>query len=456
MSTATPEAAEDQHTIGNLPVMTELPVWQRARVFGTGFGIAIGEDNLDAAIVRARPAGPQKPAITVIHEFRTRPAAEWGAELTRFISSAGGSGLAATVLLPRNEVIVRTLSLPGVADKDIANAVDLQIDTLHPWGDVEVVSSWSRASKSTVVIGIARKETVDHYETLFGEAGIALSAITFSPAAIYTALRLWSTAPSTVLCYTTNAKGRTEVYGESESRPVFSAEFPMSKDRALALARAELRLPAEYPAHTLAMALPGNVSAEDPAVAYAAALAGSAPLAAKFANLLAEDRRASHDRMQYAVPAFLGALLLIALLVVFVIFPAMQQRRYRNELAQAARKLEPAALRVQAIDKRVTDQRSRISSLDELKRRPQADLDVLNELTKLLPPQIWTSSIEIYPDSVVIAGEADQAAPLLKTLDSSPLFEKSEFTLSVTRNQQGNEAFRIKTMRRGRAGRTTP
>ena len=86
---------------------------------------------------------------------------------------------------------------------------------------------------------------------------------------------------------------------------------------------------------------------------------------------------------------------------------------------------------------------------------PQADLDVLNELTHLLPTQVWTSSIEIFPDSVVIAGEAEQAAPLLKLLDSSPLFQNSEFGLSVTRNAT-SEQFRIKTMRRGRAGRTTP
>ncbi len=85
---------------------------------------------------------------------------------------------------------------------------------------------------------------------------------------------------------------------------------------------------------------------------------------------------------------------------------------------------------------------------------PQADLEVLNELTRLLAPPVWTSAVEIYPDSVVISGEAEQAAPLLKVLDSSPLFQNSEFA-SMTRSAQ-IEQFRIKTMRRGRAGRTAP
>jgi hypothetical protein len=34
-----------------LPAASPLPFWRRAMVFGTGFGIAIGERNLEAAIV---------------------------------------------------------------------------------------------------------------------------------------------------------------------------------------------------------------------------------------------------------------------------------------------------------------------------------------------------------------------------------------------------------------------
>ena len=76
------------------------------------------------------------------------------------------------------------------------------------------------------------------------------------------------------------------------------------------------------------------------------------------------------------------------------------------------------------------------------------DIDIANELTRTLSPQVWTStSLEIHPDNVMIGGEADQAAPLLKALDSSPLFRNSEFGMAVARNG-ANEIFRIKTMRR--------
>jgi len=451
MSTPTVEAP------AALDTPPALAFWRRALAFGTGFGIAVGERNLEAAIVRARPSGAIPIATATIHDFRNRPAAEWGAELLRFVTAAGETRLAATVLLPRNEVVVRTVSLPGVADKDAANAVDLQIDTLNPWGDIEVAWGWSRAAhaafRGDVIVGLARKEVLDSYEMLFAEAGIPMAAATFSPAVIHAALRIWNEAPASLLCFNTDENGRTEIYGESESRAAFSAEFSVTRERAVALARAELRIAPDYPARALSEVLPGHAAGSP--LAYAAAIAGSAPRVVNFANLLPPERRASHDRMQYLLPAILGILLAMALLAVFVIFPAVEQKRYREDLERAARQLQPAAARAQLLERKIKEDGNRIQLLDEIRRRPQADLEVLNELTRLLPPPVWTTAVEIYPDSVVISGEADQAAPLLKVLDSSPLFQNSEFALSLTRGAQ-TEQFRIKTTRRGRAGRTTP
>lgn len=428
-----------------------LPVWRRALLFGTGFGLVVGERNLAAAIVRVRPSGAVLAAETTIADFRTRPAAEWGAELLQFLADAGERRLAATVLLPRGEVIVRTLTLPGVSDRDAASAIGLQIETLHPYGDEEVAWGWSRIGRDSLLVGIVRKPVMDAWETLFGEAGIPLAALTFSPAAVHAALRLWSADSPSVLCFDTDERGRTEIYGESEARPLYSGEFSFSPERALSIARAELRLDPEYPASTLAETLPRPFKGDE----FVSPLAWAAALARRFANLLPPERRASHDRVQYLLPAVLAFLLLASLLTVFIFLPAIQQRRYRQDLDRAARSLQPSVLRVQNLERSIQSDRDKIAALDEFRRRPQADLDVLNELTRLLPPSAWTSAIEIYPDSVVISGEANQAAPLLKVLDSSPLFQNSEFVSSVTRNAE-TEQFRIKTMRRGRIGRTSP
>ncbi len=426
---------------------------RRLRIFGTGFGIAVTNADLEAVIVRSRPSGSVVVASAVIGNFAARPAAEWGAELLQFLASAGEPHLAATVVLPREEVIVRTVRLAGVADKDTASAIELQLDTLHPWDEEVVEWTWWRVSANDVVVGMVRQSTLSRYETLFSEAGIPMAAATFSSAVIHAALRLQQVVSASIFCYMVTLQGRVEVYGESEAKPCYSAGFALSPERALAVARAELRLPQEQPALDLGQVLGANPAGSP--IAFAAALAASAPLAVRYANLLPADRRASHSRTQYLIPVTLGALLAIGLLAVFVLFPILNEHRYVKDLTAEVNHFQPAARRVQAIDKTLAADRARIASLDDFRRRPQADLDLLNELVRLLPEQVWTNTIEIFPDYVGIAGEADQAEPLLKLLNSSPLFEKSDFVMSVTRNGQ-TDLFRIKTLRRGRTGRTTP
>jgi hypothetical protein len=53
---------------------------------------------------------------------------------------------------------------------------------------------------------------------------------------------------------------------------------------------------------------------------------------------------------------------------------------------------------------------------------------------------------EINRNQVYIGGDTDQAAPLLKTIDASPLFESSEFAMPPVRTLTG-ETFRIRTNR---------
>src|SRR5687767_13851416 len=106
--------------------------------FGTGVGIEIRDSDLHVAVVRLRPNSVSVSGKTKIADFRSRPAAEWGTELTSFLRKCGAGHIAVTILLPRRDVIVRQVFLPGVAKRDLSAAIQLQIDSLHPFGDDEV------------------------------------------------------------------------------------------------------------------------------------------------------------------------------------------------------------------------------------------------------------------------------------------------------------------------------
>ena len=76
--------------------------------------------------------------------FRNSPPASGEPITPAFLRKLGMRHVAATVVLPRQDVIVRPLVLPGVSDKDLDSAVRFQMDGLHPYNDDDVYSSWVR------------------------------------------------------------------------------------------------------------------------------------------------------------------------------------------------------------------------------------------------------------------------------------------------------------------------
>src|SRR5260370_29179431 len=120
---------------------------------GTGVGIEIGRDDLNVTVARVRPGGVRILGTLTIKGFRGQPAAEWGATYTSFLKKLRSGYLAATVMLPREDVVVRQVSLPGVADRDVPAALNFQIDSLHPFADEEAGHDLARIAKSPGILG---------------------------------------------------------------------------------------------------------------------------------------------------------------------------------------------------------------------------------------------------------------------------------------------------------------
>jgi hypothetical protein len=424
--------------------------------FGTGVGIEIKDHDLVVAITHVRPNGVKIAGSTVIENFRERPAGEWGSEYLKFLREHGGSHLAATIVAPKREVIVRQVALPGVGNKEFGAAIGYQVDTLHPYGEDEVAYGWQHVSDNgTALIGIMRRETFDAYLEKFAEAGVAVACFTFSAAALHGAARLLSAPPAQGFLATASTEnGEIEVYGESPSRPVFSAQFDLPLERAAALAAAELRLPPDTAPVPLYQILPPPISAgiefdfSRSTMPYAASLAGACPRLAPAANLLPEEKRRSNSRLIFLPSAILATLLVLASGAVFG-YTRIEEKHYLATLEAESSRLQPQVMKIATLDKSLDLSRARVRLLDEFRGRSKYDLDTLNELTKLLAPPIWTNYIEMTRDSVSLAGEAEQAAPLLKLIDSSPYFRDSSFVVPILRAAK-TEAFRIRAARRPR------
>jgi hypothetical protein len=438
------------------------PVIRRALSFGSGIGLELGQRDLHVVIVRARPTGPAMAGEIVIQDFRERPAAEWGGELQRFLAEHEAAHSVAVALLPREEIVLRMVPLPGLSDEDTASAIRLQVDSLHPWGDEEDVAfDWQRIGDTALcAVALARRERVDYYTSLFAESGVKLAGLSFTASAVYRASRLFagerSGARLAVTRLASHEGGMVEVYGESDAWPLLSAQFDLPVDRAIGLSAAEMRIEVPEEVPDILHLLPQTVGAPDSAdlsdqarsyraPAYAAALTAACLHLGEPLNLLPAELRRGVSKAVYIPTAVLGTIL--GVLLLGLVFEGSWLDRNHQERLQAEIKiLEPAAKRLESIDRQTAAMAERIRLIDGFRKRPAADLDVVREINKLLPPPAFVQQLTIDEQSVFVAGEVDQAESLLKAFDSSPLFRETEFTMPLNRGQSG-EMFRLKAKR---------
>ena len=421
--------------------------------FGTAAGVRIGHD-LTVTVVRVRPVGVRVLDELAIPGFREQSAAEWGAVYTNFLARLGVAHLAATVLLPREEVMVRQIAFPGVSDKDLASAIRFEVDSLNPYSEEEAAFDWARIGKTpSVLVGFTRRSVLEKYRTLFAEAGVKVASFTFSAPAIYSAVRLLSRPPQDGLLLLEQEGDEVEVYGESPSWPLFSArlEGPAAA-RARTLAVAELRLPPETEPVALHDALPAPKTAPETfnlvasALPYSTALAGASLAPALAVNLLPLELRESSSRIRL-VPAFVLAALVLIFAVAALAYPKYADRSYLASLHAEIQRIEPRARKAVELDRQIAATRRRTQDLDKFRLRTKVDLDALNDLTAALPPPLWLNSIQLTRDSLTILGLTDQAAGLVKVIDGTRQFKASSFTSGPAR-AGSSEAFGIRSQRK--------
>ncbi len=159
------------------------------------------------------------------------------------------------------------------------------------------------------------------------------------------------------------------------------------------------------------------------------------PLRPLAVNLLPREQRQSSSRMRF-VPTLALATLALLMLGAVVAYPKYADRQYLGLLHQEIQKLDPQARKAANLDRDIAITRNRAQTLDNFRHRTKEDMDALNELTKVLAPPTWLNSLQLTRDSFTIAGETEQAAALIKLLDSSHQFRGSSFALPLQRERE--------------------
>ncbi len=79
-----------------------------------------------------------------------------------------------------------------------------------------------------------------------------------------------------------------------------------------------------------------------------------------------------------------------------------------------------------------------LQSLKQKKDQSKNVMDVMLEITRLLPDDTWLESFELKQGRIVIQGQSSSATALIALIEASPIFEKVTFQSPVVQNQ-GND-----------------
>jgi general secretion pathway protein L len=135
-------------------------------------------------------------------------------------------------------------------------------------------------------------------------------------------------------------------------------------------------------------------------------------------------------------------------------------QRYSKELATVnaeIKKRKPAVEAVEKLQKQKEDLGKEIFELQKIKLEETSKVEILREVTQILPNTVWIWNFKYNGKEIEIHGFADSASDLIPLLDKSPLFEKVEFLAPVTKEkvmrpdgEKEKERFRIKVKIEGR------
>ena len=139
----------------------------------------------------------------------------------------------------------------------------------------------------------------------------------------------------------------------------------------------------------------------------------------------------------------LMGLLVLALIAWGISFPVKDELRLR-QLQKENQKLEPSVQALRREDSQLQLLRKEASYLSDLDLRRGEVLRILDELSKVVPNNVYFSNLRYRAGVIEVQGNAENASALIPLLERSPLFENVTFNAPSNRGRDNRETFSLK------------
>lgn len=411
--------------------------------------------------------------------------------IRRFVAEHGITQASVVMGIPRKFVIFRFIDFPQVASENLDKAVKYELERHLPFPIPETYYDCQKVyedgSNCRYLLVAAKKETVQRYLEVLRLAGLSPTAVDVTSFGTFNSYAHCGNSKSKGVTALLNLCGHEiELSVVDGKRLLYSRSVALKEGQAPAdqikrelemsmmalkedggrsnIDRINLSGGDEFARKDLAVAIEFGCSCEtSPAdlpdglsfkakdskpgdwpklyTAIGLALRGFGNCQLNFNLLGAMERKRESANGTFATII----LLIIALGIGSALLGSeLYRKRYEiNALNKEIEGMKPAVFVATDIQKEIESLQAQLNSFEKLKAVDPSKLNILKELTQILPQDAWIEKLIYQKDKIEITGYADSASALIPLLESSPLFENVEFISTITK-KESKEQFRIK------------
>jgi Tfp pilus assembly protein PilN len=369
--------------------------------------------------------------------------------------------------IPRRDMVLRYLDLPPEVSDDLKQVIRYQVQSFEPTEEDRFYYDYIQLGKIgpqkrlSILLVMVRKTLLDERLQLLHWLGIRpVSVIGSSMGLSNVFLQNRKDLQDKTYILADLSTSALEIAALRHGEFAYSREVPKGSDQSwrdlilseVGEAASKMRLGAEDTIEKIVLAGESSESAQEdirasiadcellktsirfavpeenaPHVQEAAsalglALTGMAHRPSIRMNLLPTELRIRQSRLAY-VPAAIFGLALMGLLLALGFRQTVQEEKLVGELDQETMRLKVPVDRARSIQLKAEELEKRVKSIEEILGKRDLNLEILQELTVILPPDTFLNTYHYRDGTVQLTGASGSSSDLIPKLEKSPLLK---------------------------------
>lgn len=146
---------------------------------------------------------------------------------------------------------------------------------------------------------------------------------------------------------------------------------------------------------------------------------------------------------------FITSIALLAVIILLIVLnalsPLFREQKNIDQIDKRINALKPEIKKIEALQQEMAAVSADVKTISDFKKNNISTMNILREITKILPAKTWLTRMRVTDNSVEIEGYAASATEIIPKLENSKYFQKAEFASPTFRDpRQNNERFVIK------------